>query len=119
MSSISVVEVGDKPNQPRLQTFPKRSFGIKSINYRSFQAAWYGKWKWLHYDQSLDKAYCHTCIQAVKQGKVKRFYSSPSETTFLSTGYSNWKDASGEKHGGFKTHEQSQVAYIVLFSVFG
>ena len=70
MSSISVVEVGDKPNQPRLQTFPKRSFGIKSINYRSFQAAWYGKWKWLHYDQSLDKAYCRTCIQAVKQGKV-------------------------------------------------
>ena len=39
-----------------------------------------------------------------------RFYSSPSETTFLSTGYSNWKDASGEKHGGSRTHEQSQVA---------
>jgi len=64
---------------------------------------------WLHYDQVLDRAYCHTCVQAVKQGKVRRFYSSPSESTFLCNGYSNWKDASGEKHRGFKTHAQSQV----------
>ena len=41
----------------------------------------------------IAKAYCHTCIQTVKQGKVKKFHSSLSKTTCLSTGYSNWKDA--------------------------
>jgi len=104
-----LIAIGDKPNQPRLKSYPKRSFGVKNISHRSFQATWYDKWRWIHYDQTIDKAYCYTCVLAVKQGKIKRFNASPSEVTFLCTGYCNWKDASGDKHGGFKTHEQSKV----------
>ena len=86
---------------------------MKTVSHRSFQAAWYDKWRWIHYDQALDKAFCHTCVLAVKQGKIKRFNASPSEVTFLITGYCNWKDASGDKHGGFKTHELSQVCLFI------
>ena len=109
-SDDDLPSIGDDPFQPRSIKFPKRSFGEKKPVLRSFQSAWFDKWSWLHYDQVLDKAYCHTCIEGVKQGKVKRFRNSPGDNVFLTTGYTNWKDASGEKHGGFNIHERSQVS---------
>ena len=56
----NLIAIDDKPCQPRLKSYPKRSFGLKSVTYRSFRVAWYNKWKWIHYDQALDKAFCYT-----------------------------------------------------------
>ena len=64
-------DVGDEPSQPRRYNFPKQSFGKKSVVYRSFQAAWFDRWRWLHYDCSRDLAFCFTCIKAIKTEKMK------------------------------------------------
>ena len=33
------------------------------------------------------------------------------EEGYVSVGYTNWKDATGEKSGGFPTHERSEVSH--------
>ena len=39
------------PNQPRIFPFPKRTFGKKKPEQRSFQSGWFDTFKWLHYDE--------------------------------------------------------------------
>ena len=41
-------------------------------------------------DEANDLAYCHVCVSALKQKKMKESNAEPS---FISSGYSNWKDA--------------------------
>lgn len=84
--------------------FPKREFGKTIIVKRSFQSQWFSKWQWLHYDESRDLAFCHTCIKAVKSKKILSL--GTGDLAFLTQGYSNWKDATGEK-GGLNTHQKS------------
>ena len=112
-SSSSGSSLGDQPNQPSSFSFPKRKFGEKHPVYRSFQPSWFRKYPWLHYDQVNDKAFCFTCLKASKIGNLK-VCASKGDDTFLSRGYTNWKDASGDKCGGFSTHEHSQVHQYCL-----
>ena len=79
--------------------YPKRIFGKKNIVWRSFQQAWFKQWTWLHYDEANDLAYCHICVSALKQ-KMKESNAEPS---FVSSGFSNWKDATV----AFKKHQLS------------
>ena len=51
--------------------------------------------------------YCHTCVQALRQGSLTLV--GKKKDAFLTAGYTNWKDAAGEKSGGFSTHEHSEV----------
>ena len=51
----------DKPNQSRQFNFPKRHFGASKIVSRSFHCQWLNKWKWIHYDEAQDLAFCHVC----------------------------------------------------------
>ena len=37
---------------------PRRQFGVSAPVNRSFQAAWFNRFKWLHYDVGQDAAYC-------------------------------------------------------------
>ena len=106
IASSIVPSLGNKPNQPTSFSFPKRSFGKKDPVFRSFQSSWFKKWPWLHYDQAKDLAFCFTCIKASKLGN-QRVCASRGEETFVSHGFSNWKDACGEKSGGFIVHERS------------
>ena len=41
--------------------FLKREFRKTTVVRRSFQAQWFVKWPWLHYDSVRDLAFCHTC----------------------------------------------------------
>ena len=107
-SSSSGSSLGDQPNQPSSFSFPKRKLGEKHPVYRSFQPSWFWKYPWQHYDQVNDKAFCFTCLKASKIGNLKVC------DAFLSRGYTNWKDASGDKRGGFSTHERSQVHQYCL-----
>jgi len=84
----SVPDVSEKPNQPLDFAFPKRQFGKTKVVNRSFQAQ---KFRWLHYDQSRDLAFCHTCVSAVKSGKMKS--AGNVDLAFISRGFCNWKDA--------------------------
>ena len=57
--------------------------------------------------------FCHTCCQAVKQGMAIRG-ADKKKDAFITIGYTNWKDAAGEKKGGFPTHECSEVKVTSL-----
>ena len=88
--SISCPDVGDSPNQPRNISFPKVSFGKAKPVYRSFNVGWFDKWPWLHWDVATERAYCHTCVLAYTQNKLRSLCADPA---FISRGYQNWKDA--------------------------
>ena len=106
-------DLGEKPNQPTSFNFPKRRFGIKSVTYRSFQPVWFRQWPWISYDQEHDRAYCFCCVQAVRQEKVRCYWlTSKTSDAFLTQGFTNWKDATGAKHGGFPLYELSQVRLL-------
>ena len=103
---MSIPEIGANPHQPLLkQNFPQRKYGSKNVENRSFQAKWFQNWQWLHYDETRDLAFCHTCITAVASKKMRM--EGNLELTFISTGYHNWKDATTKKRG-FPKHGESK-----------
>ena len=108
-------EVGDTPNQLLSFLFPKCEYGRSIIVKCSFQSQWFSKWQWLHYDQSRDMAFCHTCMMAVKSKKITSL--GTGDLAFVSRGYSNWKDATGEK-GAFNTHQKSSTHKRAVEVVF-
>ena len=71
-SFVITEDVPDAPHQPDAQfRFPKRSFGKKTLVHRSFQHSWFGKWPFLHYKETVDVVYCHTCLLMFKEKKAK------------------------------------------------
>ena len=95
----------DKANQPANYKFPKCHFGKTKLVSRSFQLQWFQKWKWLHYDEARDLAFCHICSTAVRTGKMKN--CDNVDLTFIDWGFHNCEDASGDK-GCFNSQEQSK-----------
>ena len=94
-----LVDISDKAHQPKSLVFPKQKFGVKD---RCFQRDWFEKWPWLHYNELDDSAYCFICAKAIKEKKVK---TGNMDACFISTGYTNWKDATC----AFKRHEASDA----------
>ena len=103
----STPQVQDGPYQPTNFEFPKRTFG-NDPKLRSFQSSWFQKYSWLHYNASLDKVFCHTCMKAIRLGKV---IASNSEESFTKTGFQNWKKALG-KDKGFQKHNDGKSHII-------
>ena len=98
---VWIPDAGSKPHQPLVNfKFPYREFGKQKLVKRAFQHSWFAKWKWLHYEEDMDKAFFYNCIQAYKEDKLR---ASNLELAFISKGFNNWKDA-GVK---FKEHESS------------
>ena len=100
-----VPEIGDIPNQPKQFRFPDRQFGSSKVVTRKFMKDWFNKYPWLHYDETNDRAFCHTCITAYNRGHMTTA-DDTTKSAFISTGYTNWKDALAKKRG-FALHEQS------------
>ena len=99
-STSDIQDLPDHPFQPATFHFPLRSFGKTTVLKRSFQSSWFHRWKWVHYDATMDAAFCFSCCKAAKQGKVKA-----TEGSFTSKGFTNWKDATRI----FAKHESSDV----------
>ena len=77
-------EVPPTPHQPSTGfAFPKRAFGKKNVVWRSFQRTWFTQWAWLHYDKANDLAYCHICVTAFKQKKMRSFNADPAFVSFI------------------------------------
>lgn len=100
-SATVCLPLPDEPHQPKGYNFPKREFGQKNPVRRAFQSSWFSKWPWIHYDEALDSAFCFTCARAEEQGKLR---SGSRDLSFLSKGFSNWKDGTES----FKRHEKSK-----------
>ena len=82
--SICLIDIPDfptTPHQPLEFAFPKRPFVKAKVVYRSFQKSWFKEWPFLHYDESKDVAFCHTCATAVKEKKIR---ASTAEASFVS-----------------------------------
>ena len=75
----------EKPYQPLSFKFPIRTFGNDPKEH-SFKPQYYQKYPWLHYDVTLDKTFCNTCIKAMKSRKISVI---KSEEAFTKTGFHN------------------------------
>ena len=109
-----VYEMPEQAYQPLHISFPRRQLGISSPVNRSFQAAWFGRFKWIHYDVGQDSAFCFVCCKAVKEKKVE--LSSYTEESFLVKGFTNWKDATRifARHENCEVHKLSAAALTNL-----
>ncbi len=75
--------VPPSPHRPNANfKYPKRPFGKKNVVHRSFQPSWFGKWSFLHYDETSDVVYCHTCLLMFKEKKV--LTSTKADRSFVS-----------------------------------
>ena len=98
--------------------FPKRSFGNKVLAQRSFQPSWFDKWPWLYYIESSDAvSVLHVRMQARSQNKLN--WSLNMDLAFLSTGFSNWKDATRKfaQHESSKCHTESVLKMLALHAI--
>ena len=68
-------EIPDCPHQPTDFKFPKRAFG-KAM--RSCQSTWFKEFTFLHYDEANDLLFCHTCVSALRQRKMKGNSAEPA-----------------------------------------
>ena len=66
-----VRDVPDRAFQPTHISFPRGEFGKSAPVRRSFQATWFNRFRWLHYDFGQDAAYYFICCKTVKEGKVR------------------------------------------------
>ena len=109
----SAMDILLDPNQPKTFKFPQRSFSVKYPVKRSFQASWFANRTWLHYDETNDLAFCHVCLVAYKDGKLK---SNTIDKAFIVNGYSNWKDASVSfrKNESSNCHRESVLKVVTL-----
>ena len=119
MSSSRSPSIGDKPHQPKSFSFPQREFGKTSVAKRSFQPQWFERWSWLHYDEDRDLAFCFTCVVAYQNNHLRSV--SNLEQTFISTGFSNWKDATTKfnKHEASQCHKEAVLKTITLPATTG
>ena len=77
--SQNLPDIADSPHQPGLgYKFPKRSFGKKTVVARCFQPTWFQQWPFLHYDETNDLVYCHTCVTSYKQKKMRTSKADPA-----------------------------------------
>lgn len=112
-SSVEVLDLGDKPFQPRDFNFPSVAFGVKNVVCRSFQASWFASWEWLHWDTKTERAFCHTCCTAARK---KLLTAGCADGAFLTKGFQNWKDAtvSFRKHEASECHREAVERLLSL-----
>ena len=59
---------------------------------------------WLHYNESLDAAFCFVCMKAIRCNSIS---SANVENAFIRMGYRDWKYAL-DKRKGFYKHQSSE-----------
>ena len=111
-AKLTTPSIGEKPHRPVHFNFPKRSFGKKTVVLRLFKPQWFSRWNWLYYVEDSHTAICFTCVKAYAENKL--FAHGSLETIYISTGYTNWKDACVR----FPAHEQTRCHKDTVFKVF-
>lgn len=109
----SLPSLPDKPNHPKDFPFPKRPFGSRCVMY-SAHSSWFSTWPFLSYDENQDVVYCHTCVTAIRLDRLR--WSKNISESFVSKGFSNWKDATSsfKKHQASKAHSEAVDFVITL-----
>ena len=97
-------ELLDKPHQLRSGVFPKRQFGQKKPEYRSFKPNWFDNklWcSWLHLESGNNRAYYFICRNVYVLHQLT--LSKNQESAFIISGFDNWNDATR----AFEVHRKS------------
>ena len=89
----------------------------------NFRATWCEDYLWLHYDKASDSAFRHLCMRAVSE--VKLLASTKCDPTFISSGYTNWKEATTGwmlhigwfLHTGWIYSNYNIITVIVVFHI--
>ncbi|CAG2205185.1 unnamed protein product [Mytilus edulis] len=86
-----------------IQILSSRDFGKEISAYpttkaRKYSKEWEKRYSWLRYSVLEDASYCSYCV-SFGQG----------DGLFKTKGFSDWKNAVGEKRGTFKIHEISKM----------
>ncbi len=82
---------------PEQHSYPYRKFGAKQLKYN---VQWEKKYEWLRYSPFEDSAYCAHCLSF---NKLKG-----SNFSFLTKGFTDWKNAVGEKRGIIPRHSLTE-----------
>ncbi|KAK7132902.1 hypothetical protein R3I93_019224 [Phoxinus phoxinus] len=82
---------------PEQHSYPYRKFGTKQLKYN---VQWEKKYEWLRYSPFEDSAYCAHCLSF---NKLKG-----SNFSFLTKGFTDWKNAVGEKRGIIPRHSLTE-----------
>ena len=69
MDSVHSIGSSKPFHPPRNFVFPKRIIGKRA---RYCQRSWFDTFEFLHYDTSKDGVFCHTCMLAAQQGKIRK-----------------------------------------------
>ena len=82
-SKKSLPTLPDEPHHPTSRfVFPKRTFGHTKPVKCSAHCNRFQSWPFLHYDESQDVVFCHTCVKAFELDRMKT--SKNAENAFVS-----------------------------------
>ena len=105
-----VQTVAFPPVHPVNVKFPVNKFGS---TIKTFNVAWYNKFNWLEYSVECNACYCYPCRIF---GASSSFGRSRPESAFTTTGFRNWKKATGKDgvlncHASNVAHKQAEIAW--------
>ena len=100
------------PVRPVHIKFPATTYGIYS---RSFNPQWYERFHWLEYSVMYDACFCYPCRMFGSTIESSSGRSRP-EPVFTSTGFRDWKHATGKtgalsRHSSCYSHKQAELAW--------
>ena len=100
------------PVRPAHIKFPATTYGMYS---RSFNPQWYERFHWLEYSVMYDACFCYPCRMFGSTIDSSSGRSRP-EPVFTSTGFRNWKHATGKtgalsRHSNCNSHRQAELAW--------
>jgi hypothetical protein len=106
------------PNQPQsVHEIPSQHLPNRVL---AFQHSWFSAFPWLHYSPELQSVLCYHCAKADSLGLLK--LASKSDSTFISSGFKNWKKGKEKcsSHEASHTHsyavnqlQQSKAGCVV------
>ena len=74
------------------------NFSFPIVAGRKYNPQWESEYPWLHYSVTKNAAYCVYCI----------LFGNKLGMVFQHSGFTDWKNAKGSKHGALPFHEASE-----------
>ncbi|ODM90673.1 Zinc finger MYM-type protein 1 [Orchesella cincta] len=122
MPSVSSTSASSatQPNSPSSDQVEGRNKNLKVPAQKAekriwnFQNRWYDEYKWLHYDEQLNRVLCFVCAEAKSAGLFSN--SMKTEEAFTSVGYCNWRRGNENlrKHDISQQHKEAVRKLLLL-----
>jgi len=97
--------------QPQDRAFLVKVHGKKNPIKRSMHSWYFSSWPFLHWDETTESVFCLPCHNVHALGM--NILARKGEKAFVSTGFSNWKDATQdfERHANSQAHSESVMKW--------